>query len=487
LHADVGSKVKAGQVIAELDNPDLEAQLGQAEAQLGQAVAHYDQQLEGVEMERQQTNADVSSASSAALGARAHYESAQSAAIQQPNQTASDIRRSEAALATAKATLDQAQKSHDLEIASAQAAVDQAQATDVNAKSNVARETKLLSMGFVPAMDAETAETAEKVAAAQLASSRQNLSLATAKADADVQTAQQQVSQAQANLDAARSEKYVTAARQQDARNALSQVKQADAQLKSAQAGLQQNVLKTQDVKAAKDAVKQAQQTVAYQKAQIAKTMIRSPISGTVLSLAAQQGETVAAGLSAPTLIVVADLNRLQVDAYVDETDIGKVRLGQDCSITVDAYPDQTFSGRIFKIASGATVQENVVTYDVSVKVNDPKHLLKPDMTATVNVSVGVHPNVISVPNEAIKQTTSGKYVWVVPPASPAAPNPTPQMSQVETGATDGTYTEIKSGVEDGDTVVLAGWPPSGGAGGPGGFRMTPFGPARGGRGGGRR
>ena len=101
-----------------------------------------------------------------------------------------------------------------------------------------------------------------------------------------------------------------------------------------------QDVLQAQEaVKTAQEAVRVAKAQVDYQKAQLEKTVIRSPITGTVLQLAQQQGETLAAGLNAPTLIVVADLNRLQVDAYVDETDIGKVRLGQEADITVDAFP----------------------------------------------------------------------------------------------------------------------------------------------------
>jgi RND family efflux transporter MFP subunit len=473
-----------------LDNPDLEAQLGQAEAGLGQAVAHYVQQLQGVGMERTQTVAAVNTASGALRGARTHYESAVATATQQPSQTATDIQRAQAGLTTAKATLNQVQKSHDLEIATAQAAVTQAAATEKNAAANLKRETQLFRQGYAAATDVDTAATAEGVAAAQLSSAHQNVSLTEAKADADLQTAEQGVAQAQAALEAARSERYLTAGKQQDARTAQEAIAQADAQLKSAEAGLQENVLKTQDVKAAREAVQQAKQLVAYQQAQIAKTMIKSPISGTVLSLAAQQGETVAAGLAAPTLVVVADLNRLQVDAFVDETDIGKVKLGQSCTVTVDAYPDQTFTGRVFKIASAATMQANVVTYDVSVKVKDPQHLLKPDMTATVNVAVGVHANVLAVPNEAIKQDKSGKYVWVMPVSSKDKADQTPQAARVVTGATDGTYTEITSGVEDGDSVVLAGWPPAGGTtGASGAVRMTPFGPSTGGgggRGGGR-
>src|SRR4029077_9317966 len=125
-----------------------------------------------------------------------------------------------------------------------------------------------------------------------------------------------------------------------------------------------QNVLKQQDIEQAREAVSVSQAQVNYSKDQLDKTYIRTPISGTVLQLAAQQGETLAAGLSAPTLIVVADLNRLPVDAYVDETDIGKVQLGQNAAVTVDAFPKKVFKGKVSKIASGSTIQQGVITYD---------------------------------------------------------------------------------------------------------------------------
>src|SRR5205823_13191998 len=123
------------------------------------------------------------------------------------------------------------------------------------------------------------------------------------------------------------------------------QVRQAQAALQLAQGNTAQDVLKQQDVQQAREAVKTAEAQVEYNNAQVAKTSIKSPISGTVLQLAAQQGETLAAGLSAPTLILVADLDRLQVDAFVDETDIGKVRLGLEADVTVDAYPGYVIKG----------------------------------------------------------------------------------------------------------------------------------------------
>ena len=524
LYADVGSHVQAGQLIAVLDLPDIEAQVQQAQANLAQARTKLQQQLSGVGMQQVQTSEAVRQAQDALRSAQAKLNSAIAAATMSPHQTTSDIRRAQAGLGTAQAQLNQVQKSHALQIGTAQAQINQAQANYRNAATELQREQKLFKLGYIAASDLDTAQTQADVMLEQLNTAKQNLSLVQAKADSDVETARQQVDQATASLAAAKSETYNDVMRQQDVQNARAAVQQAASSLAAAKANTTQDVLKQQDVEAARQAVEQAQAQVDYQQAQYAKTFIRSPISGTVLQMAAQQGETLAAGLSAPTLIIVADLDRLQVDAFVDETDIGKVKLGQSATVTVDAFPDQQFSGKVTKIASGSTLQQNVVTYDVTVAIDDTKHLLKPDMTASVNIAVGVHPDVVAVPNEAVKQDNTGTYVYVVPkpgegggnggpgagsggpgnggPGAGGQPGwnggrggrgqggqggkALPQRRPVKTGATDGTYTEIKSGVDDGDTVVLAGWPPPEGFNG---VQVTPFGmrPTRGGGGGGRK
>ncbi|HET6385957.1 MAG TPA: efflux RND transporter periplasmic adaptor subunit, partial [Armatimonadota bacterium] len=475
LYADVGSHVTKGQTIAVLDLPDLKAQVKESKAQLAQAITKLQQQESGVSMQRTQTSDTVRVAEAALRSAEAKYQSAVANSSMVPHQTSSDIARSAAALNTAIAQSAQAKADYNLEIASAQAAVNQAKASSVNAASNLKREKQLFNEGYIAASDLDTAQTADAVATAQLSSAQQSLALSKAKADADLATANEQVAQMKANLNAAKAETYNNTMRQQDVRDALSAVHQAQSQLSSAEAGTANDVLKNEDVQAAQQAVQQAEQQVKYEEAQWAKTIITTPISGTVLQMVAQRGETLAAGLSSPTVIVVADLNKLQVDAFVDETDIGKVKLGQSASVTVDAFPNQKFSGRVTKIASGSTLQQNVVTYDTTIAIKDPKHQLKPDMTTSVTISVGEHPDVVAIPNEGVKQDNSGTYAYVIPAGTKPASGQqaTPERRPIKTGATDGTYTEIISGVNEGDTVVLAGWPPPGGITG---FKMTPFG-----------
>jgi HlyD family secretion protein len=417
LYADVGSQVKAGQIIAELDLPDIQAQLNQAVANLGAARTKLIQEQSGVAM--------------------------------QSTQTASAIAQAQAQLRSAQASLRDTQAGTNLQVATAQQDLTQAQAVARNSAVNLKRQQSLLQKGFVAAQVVDQAQSDDAVNQSKVSAAQSNLQLVKAKVAADLQNARDQVTQAQAALNTAR-------------------------------ANTAQNVLKQQDIQQARDSVRVSQAQVDYARAQVQKTFIRTPISGTVLQLAAQQGETLAAGLSAPTLIIVADLNRLQVDAFVDETDIGKVRLGQDASVTVDAFPRQAFKGHVTKVAAGSTIQQGIVTYDVTIAIEDPKHRLRPDMTASVTINTGTRSNVLLVPSEAVKVGVRGSTVNVLTTKDRRS---TVEAKRVRTGASDGVNTEIRSGLNEGDTVVLAGMPQGGGQRRGG---ASPFGPSGGG-GGGRR
>ncbi len=397
LYADIGSYVKAGDKIAELDLPDLQAQVNQQKANLEQAKINaitaqtkLDQQRNTLRMVDAQTNSALAQAKAAYSAAEARLSSAGAVASQQSAQTPEDINRaqtaldvSKAALSTAQAALQQTQASKNLQIATANEDLAQAKANYANSSITLKRNQDLLAKGFVAQSVVDSAQAQASVDSSKIASAQQNVQLVTEKVAADLTTAENAVAQAkqnvlaaEASLKAAKSGTYTVAARNADRVTAEAQKGQAQADLITAQANLQQIEIKRQDVRQAEEALSVARQAIVvaqaqldYQNAQFAKTIIRTPITGTVLQLAQQQGETLAAGLSAPTLIVVADLNRLQVDAYVDETDIGKVKLGQEAEITVDAFPKSPFRGRVVKIASGSTIQQGVITYDVTLSI----------------------------------------------------------------------------------------------------------------------
>ncbi len=155
--------------------------------------------------------------------------------------------------------------------------------------------------------------------------------------------------------------------------------------------------------------------------------------------------------MNAPTFVTIIDLNRLQVDAFVDEVDIGQVRVGQQAAFTVDTFPAREFRGRIVAIYPNAVIQENVVNYDVVVEIaSDYNDLLRPEMTASVTISLESRSNVLAVPTTAVKRERGKNIVWI-----PTDGGPEPR--EIKVGWKDGQWIEIVAGLDEGETVLLGG------------------------------
>ena len=208
---------------------------------------------------------------------------------------------------------------------------------------------------------------------------------------------------AQADRDTAQAN-YESAVAQSESARASEQavmagIKAAEAQLRVQEAGLQSARAQVEQKRAA---LAQAQTNLNY-------TTIRAPVNGVVVSRAVDVGQTVAASLSAPTLFTIAqDLTKMQVETSVDEADIGRVSLEDRATFTVDAFPGQTFSGIVTQIRKAALVVQNVVTYTVIIGVANPGEKLLPGMTANVRLVYDEKPDVLKVPNAALRYRPAG-------------------------------------------------------------------------------
>lgn len=160
-------------------------------------------------------------------------------------------------------------------------------------------------------------------------------------------------------------------------------------------------------VQAKKTAVAQlqaARATADKDKANLSYALIRSPVSGVVVDRSVDVGQTVAASLQTPTLFKIAqDLSKMQIDANFAEADIGSIRVGQTAHFNVDAFPNRSFEGVVRQIRLNPTNQQNVVTYDVVIDVDNPGQILMPGMTAYVSIAVAERNNVLSLPNAALR------------------------------------------------------------------------------------
>lgn len=154
----------------------------------------------------------------------------------------------------------------------------------------------------------------------------------------------------------------------------------------------------------AKANLSSAQTSLDQAKTNLGYAYIYSPINGKIINKNVEEGQTVAASLSAPTLFTIAeDLSKMQILADVDESDIGQVKVGQEAKFTVQAYPDKSFSGKVVQIRLGSTVVSNVVNYIVVVNADNSQGLLLPGMTATIDFYVDQRNNVLMIPNAALR------------------------------------------------------------------------------------
>src|SRR5947207_11361228 len=221
-------------------------------------------------------------------------------------------------------------------------------------------------------------------------------------AKSDLDSSQAAHDSAIAQLDSARAHEQALASAIQ---SSVAQLRVTEAMLESARAQVEQ-----------KDAgLKQAQLDLDH-------TTILAPVDGVVVSRQVDVGQTVAASLSAPTLFTIAqDLTKMQVETSVDEADIGRVRIDDQATFTVDAFPAETFVGTVTQIRKAAQVVQNVVTYTVVVALDNPAGRLLRGMTANVKLVVAEKPSVLKVPNAALRFRPPGAEA-AAPSGSPGGP-----------------------------------------------------------------
>jgi HlyD family secretion protein len=213
----------------------------------------------------------------------------------------------------------------------------------------------------------------------------------------------------------------------------------------------------------ARDQVATARESVQKAQTNLGYATITSPIDGVVLSKSVEEGQTVAASFSTPELFTIAqDLTNMQVVADVDEADIGNVKVGERVSFTVDAYPDDTFTGQVKQVRQEATTTNNVVTYEVVISAPNVDMKLKPGLTANVTIYTQEIKDVLSVPSKALRYTPAKETVgdkkikdvsnaknkvWTIEGNNVVA-------HSVSVGMTDGSHTQILSGIKQGQQVI---------------------------------
>jgi len=329
LQADFNSRVRKGQVIAQLDPSTTQAQVQQARANLEQARAGLVQARAAVAASR----AGVTDAQARGLAAT------------------STVQNQKSGVLSARANLVALKAQSD------------------DALSFLKQQESLVKSGIIAQREYDIANTAYKGAVARY------------------EQAEAQLNQALVSEQSA----------------AGAGVAQTNAQVQQSQAQVQQSQAQAQSAEAQ---VQQAQAALQLAEINLTHTTIQSPIDGVVVSRNVDVGQTVAASLSAPTLFTIAnDLKQMQVIANIDQADIGLVEQAKSVQFSVDAFPSDSFTGKIQQIRLNPVNVQNVVTYNVAIEVSNPEEKLKPGMTTNLTFTIDERSNVLKVPNAALRFT----------------------------------------------------------------------------------
>jgi HlyD family secretion protein len=268
------------------------------------------------------------------------------------------------------------------------------------------------------------------------------------KARADLEELQTRLELAQKTLNRNRELRKQGVVSDSSVDSADEAVKVLEAQIKSSGEDIKLRETRLQmDVELARTIVERAKAGLLEEETSLSYATVTAPIDGVVAYISTQEGETVVASLSAPTFVTLIDLSQLEVIAFVDETDIGRVKVDQKAIFTVDSYSEKIFKSVVHEIRPKAVIKDNVVNYEVMLQI-DPSSvkLLRPEMTANVVITTGVHKKVLTIPKEAVKRTQEKSFVIVLEAGKLVE-------KTVETGWREEKIIEITSGLEEGNEV----------------------------------
>lgn len=422
IQAREGDRVQQGQVLVRLDPSEVEAQVRQQQAAL----------------------------------AESRFRLAQAQSLQAPTDVniRTQIRQQEATLSSARADYDQVRQNYNAQVAAAMAAVTDAQGKVNNveaavknagvairsAQANVEyvntkynRVHDLYSQGFIAAQDVDDAATALKVA-------RSGLEIAQGQQEAQNAARDSALAQLQA---AKQQAEIVKTKGQADIEAARAKVTQAQAALENAKANTAQRPAYQQNLAALQASVRSAEASLHNVEAQRANLVLRSPIHGFVTSRAMDPGAMATAGTP---ILTVQSVRQIWVTVPVPEEVSRRIAYGQTATVTLDALPGRSFTGKVVQVNPAADPQSR--QFAIRLGLDNGQNLLKPGMFAHVTFVTERVPNAVVVPREAVRQDEDGPNVIVVNGENIAERRP------VTTGASDPNGIAIKQGVQAGEQVV---------------------------------
>jgi HlyD family secretion protein len=438
LDVAAGQEVKEGDVLARIDPASLERAVEQAQADLASA------QESLTELQSPATELDQQKATLAVTQAETTLEQAKEslAELKDPDLPAAEraVRQAIFSLESAKLNLTIAQFGTTVG-----KAVRDAKYSVAWHERNLRDLKSQLALGKAKQDDVDEEETALAEARGLLVDTQNAASTALDNAQFNLKRAGESLTSAKADL--ADLQVGPTALELSQGEDAVAVAEYDLAKAKQDLADLTAGP-DTGQVQLAQSKVAAAQATLDDAEATLASATMVAPFDGTIVSVGAEVGDLVSSGTS---VVTMADLSQLRVLASIDETEISQVQVGQDVEITFDAFTGYTFKGKVLEVPLEGSVSQSIVTYKVPISLEGTEAVdIKSGMTANLTIVTGQVADALLIPTLAVQQGDSGDVV-LVPDASGASTTETP----VEVGLSNGTYTQVVRGLNEGDKVVV--------------------------------
>ncbi len=470
LLVDEGDALEEGDLIAEIEKQYTQADVEQEQANLKSAVARLEQAQENIELQKKQSEIQIKQAEDSVKDAETRLAKLKEDIELEKEANARAIKESENDLEMANIRLRQAKVSRPESVKRAELTVQQSKSSLDLAEEEYNRLKSLHEKNFVSKSEVDSAKAKLESAQTQYDSALEQLKMVEEPSSAEeLKLVELSLEKSKLALESAKHKQKQESSRLKELKLQESQLEDAKASLTLTLANRVQIKLKEKDLEAAKATVTRAEVALKAAQDRLADTVVRAPITGTILQKNVEEGQVITSSMSATAaagtlLVTMADLDNVYVKTEVDETDIGKVQPEQSVVITVEAYPDRKLEGTVLKIAPQGRAAQNVTTFEVTTEIKNPSKILKPGMNASVEIMAADRQDVLVVENEAILDMRGRKMVIPLEDGQPGRPVP------IEAGVRGWDVTEIVSGVEEGTEVAIM-TPGQGGTGMPDWFR----------------
>lgn len=462
LLVNEGSVVSAGQLVAEIDPRDVQANFEQAEADVSQAQSRVDQAKNNARLAELNASNNVREAEVALNLARIRLTKAQDDAKTQPQLTTSAIRNAEASLATQRQALVQLKNvTVPTRRRQAETGLNKARVDMQTAQTNLNRQKELFELGYVAKTAVEQAQTSFEAAKAAYEVAQVTKDTLDDDLDAEIKSAEYRVQQAEATLNQAKANSVQDVQSKRTVDEARRAVEQAEIALKQAKDNQLQVRSSKIDILSADAQAVRSRVAMGNAQTQLVETKVLAPRAGVVTTKYLEEGTIIPPGTSTfsegTSIVQISDISTMFVECSVDEADISQLKVKQRVLIIVEAYPGEQFTGEVERIFPAADSEGAVTSIKVRVKI-DPvaaaklkQKPLRPGMNATCEFLQFEKKDIIVIPSQAVKNEGESDYVLVK-----GADEKNPIKRTITLGESGNDGVEVLEGLKAGEEIVVA-------------------------------